>query len=177
MLGAVKLRTQSKGISQLTACIGNTASADISIVGSFPVAASEKSIRSGCASSGTVFKCSRKVVDIRHADPISHIPHTAVMDQDRIPFCGNGNIISTAASYISYAGKPLPVINDGKLTGNIPFLHDFIQYLGMADSVGRLSCFIGRHHYGNRPGSRLGSRNPFIRIYASHITGRSFLRM
>ena len=177
MLGAVILRPERQGIAQLCTGIGNSAAADISVMGRFSVVASEECIRSGRISASAIFIGPGKVVDIRHADTVFHIPYTAEMNQNRIPFRGNRNIVSTAASDISDSGKSLPIINDCQLTGNIPFFHYFIKHLRMADTVGRLRRLICGHHNGNRPGSGLCGRNPFIRIYASHITCRPFLRI
>ena len=50
VLGAVILRPERQGIAQLCTGIGNSAAADISVMGRFSVVASEECIRSGCIS-------------------------------------------------------------------------------------------------------------------------------
>ena len=101
MLGAVILQPERQGIAQLCTGIGNSAAADVSVMGRFSVVASEECIRSGRISASAIFIGPGKVVDIRHADTVFHIPYTAEMNQNRIPFRGNRNIVSTAASDIS----------------------------------------------------------------------------
>lgn len=92
------------------------------------------------------------------------------MYQNRIPFGSNTDVVITTTADVADPLKILPVVNNGKLSGNIAFLHDFIKNLGTADAIGRLAGFIGWHHDGNWPLGCLGCRNKLIGVDAVNFS-------
>ena len=92
------------------------------------------------------------------------------MNQNRIPFGSNTDVVITTAADVADSLQILPVVNNGKLSGNIAFLHDFIKNLGTADAIGRLAGFIGWHHDGNWPLGCLGCRNKLIGVDAVNFS-------